>query len=379
MFDLKDYIDRLEALVNIESGSLNAAGITRVADTLTGWYEQLGGWQVTTHHLDDRTGPLLEITNRPGADHYDVTFVGHMDTVFPDGTVAKRPFTKDDVNCYGPGVGDMKDGDVAMYEIAKLLSPQTAGKLSICMAYNPDEEIGSVYSREKLDEIARKSDYIFVMESAGGTGERHCFARKGMLSYDLAFKGKAGHAGYMFELDVASTVEELGHWIVALTGLASREENTTVNVGMVGGGTAVNVVPEEAFLRMESRFEKESERRRVKQAIEQMLENQPFVPGVTVTVTEHRESPPWQPTEQGKTYFAHIRQLAEEAGLPFTDKDRGGLSDANHMAQYGAICLDGMGPHGALDHSDKEYGILDSANYCVKLCGLLLEDMAKAK
>lgn len=379
MFELKDYLDRLEALVNTESGSLNAAGITRVADQLAGWYKELGGWQVTYHHLDDRTGPLLEITNKPGAERYDVTFVGHMDTVFPDGTVAKRPFTKDEENCYGPGVGDMKDGDVAMYEIAKNLSKDTLDKLAICMAYNPDEEIGSVYSREELDRIAAKSDYIFVMESAGGRGEKHCFARKGMVAYDLEFTGKAGHAGFMFELDVASAVEEMGHWILDLCALASREDNTTVNVGVAQGGTAVNVVPEHAVLRMESRFVKYSERDRVEKAIQAMLNTPCKVEGVTVKAIAHRQSPPWVRTEKAQAYYDHIYKLAEQAGLPFTDKDRGGLSDANHMSQFGAICLDGMGPHGALDHSDKEYSVIESAEYCVKLCSLLLDDLAKNK
>lgn len=97
----EEYLEQLKTLVNIESGSYNPVGINRVADQLEAWYRQLG-WHIQRHDLGPETGNLLEISNRP-AEHYDVMFVGHMDTVFPDGTVAKRPFSMDEHNAYGPG------------------------------------------------------------------------------------------------------------------------------------------------------------------------------------------------------------------------------------------------------------------------------------
>lgn len=166
--DLDLYLKQLEELVNIDSGSRNAAGITKVAQKLSGWYRDLG-WNVETIPLGEETGPVLLITNRP-SDHYDAMFIGHMDTVFPDGTAAKRPFRIEGENYYGPGVGDMKNGDTAMYHIAANLPREVLDKLSIAMVYNPDEEIGSVYSRETTDAIGRKADHIFVMESAGQKG-----------------------------------------------------------------------------------------------------------------------------------------------------------------------------------------------------------------
>ena len=284
----EEYLEQLKTLVNIESGSYNAAGINRVADQLEAWYRDLG-WHIQRHHLDDRTGDLLEISNRP-ADHYDVMFVGHMDTVFPDGTVAQRPFSMDEVNAYGPGVGDMKNGDVAMYQVATHLSPEALKKLNICMAYNPDEEIGSIYSKEKLDEIGRKSDFVYVMEGAGPGGE-HCFARKGAMRYVLRFHGQAAHAGFMFEEKNASAVLEMAHYIVRLMGLASREEDTTVNVGVAKGGIATNVVADSAEIWVEMRFKKESERERLTKEIDQLLNGEPFVPGVRVEVAHYDDSP----------------------------------------------------------------------------------------
>ena len=373
----EEYLEQLKTLVNIESGSYNAAGINRVADQLEAWYRDLG-WHIQRHHLDDRTGDLLEISNRP-ADHYDVMFVGHMDTVFPDGTVAQRPFSMDEVNAYGPGVGDMKNGDVAMYQVATHLSPEALEKLNICMAYNPDEEIGSIYSKEKLDEIGRKSDYVYVMESASGNGGRHCFARKGMMRYVIRFHGQAAHAGFMFERENASAVLEMGHYIVKLMGLASREEDTTVNVGVAKGGTATNVVADSAEIWVEMRFKKESERERLTKEIDQLLNGEPFVPGVRVEVASHTSMTAWTKTPEALAHIAHMESLAESLGIPFTQKDRGGLSDANHLSTTGAICSDGMGPHGALDHSEKEYSIIDTIQPCVQLLCAVLEDLSQSK
>ena len=372
----EEYLEQLKTLVNIESGSYNAAGINRVADQLEAWYRDLG-WHIQRHHLDDRTGDLLEISNRP-ADHYDVMFVGHMDTVFPDGTVAQRPFSMDEVNAYGPGVGDMKNGDVAMYQVATHLSPEALEKLNICMAYNPDEEIGSIYSKEKLDEIGRKSDFVYVMEGAGPGGE-HCFARKGAMRYVLRFHGQAAHAGFMFEEKNASAVLEMGHYIVKLMGLASREEDTTVNVGVAKGGTATNVVADFAEIWVEMRFKKESERERLTKEIDQLLNGEPFVPGVRVEVASHTSMTAWTKTPEALAHIAHMEEIAQKLGLEFEQKDRGGLSDANHLSTTGAICSDGMGPHGALDHSEKEYSIIDTIQPCVQLLCAVLEDLSQSK
>ena len=373
----EEYLEQLKTLVNIESGSYNAAGINRVADQLEAWYRDLG-WHIQRHHLDDRTGDLLEISNRP-ADHYDVMFVGHMDTVFPRGTLAHWPFSTDGVNAYGPGVGDMKNGDVAMYQVAAHLSKRALEKLNICMAYNPDEEIGSIYSKEKLDEIGRKSDYVYVMESASGNGGRHCFARKGMMRYVIRFHGQAAHAGFMFERENASAVLEMGHYIVKLMGLASREEDTTVNVGVAKGGTATNVVADFAEIWVEMRFKKESERERLTKEIDQLLNGEPFVPGVRVEVASHTSMTAWTKTPEALAHIAHMEEIAKKLGLEFEQKDRGGLSDANHLSTTGAICSDGMGPHGALDHSEKEYSIIDTIQPCVQLLCAVLEDLSQSK
>lgn len=376
--DLELYLKQLEELVNIDSGSRNAHGINQVADRLAAWYQELG-WNVKPLDVGEGRRVLL-ITNHPEAERYDAMYIGHMDTVFPDGTAAKRPFRIEGDNYYGPGVGDMKNGDVSMYHIAANLPEETLDKLNLAMVYNPDEEIGSVYSRETLDEIGRRADHIFVMESAGKNGIRHCFARKGSLGYEIEFHGKAAHSGFMFEVENASAVLEMGYYIVKLMGLASREEDTTVNVGIAQGGTARNVVADYAKISVEMRFKKDSERERLKKTVADMVEGAPFVEGVKTVITSQKESAPFVKTEEAKKYIAHVKELAEKMGIPFEEKDRGGLSDANHLSKCGGgIVMDGMGPHGALDHSEKEYGYIGSVEPCVRLHLGILEDLAAGK
>ena len=263
-----------------------------------------------------------------------------------------------------------------MYHIAAELPKEVCDRLNIAMVYNPEEEIGSVYSRDTLDAIGAKAAHIFVMESAGKFGTRHCFARKGSLGYEFEFHGQAAHSGFMFEVEHASAILEMGHWITTLMGLASKEEDTTVNVGVAQGGTARNVVADFAKIGVDMRFKKESERIRLKTAVQELLNGEPFVKGITVTVAAEREAAPFERTKEAEAYKEVMMQTAAELGIPFEEKDRGGLSDANHLSKCtNAIIVDGMGPHGALDHSEKEYGFIPSVEPCVRLMVRLLEKM----
>ncbi len=374
--DLSLYLKQLEELVNIDSGSRNATGITKVAEKLAQWYEKLG-WKVQRIHLSDETGPLLLITNKD-CDRYDAMFIGHMDTVFPDGTAKERPFKIEGDYYYGPGVGDMKNGDVAMYHIAANLPKEVNEKLSIAMVYNPDEEIGSCYSRDKVDEIGSRADHIFVMESAGNKGARHCFARKGSIGYEIEFHGIAAHAGFMFEVENASAILEMANYIVKLMALASEEEDTTVNVGTCSGGIAGNVVPDFAKLSVNMRFKKDSERIRVKKAVEDLINGEPFVKGAKAVIVSQHEGAPMVKTKEVEAFVARMKEIAERLSIPFEEKDRGGLSDGNHLSRCGGgVVLDGMGPHGANDHSEKENGYIPSVELCVRLIVEVLGDLAE--
>ena len=375
--NIQEYTEQLKTLVNIESGSYYPEGINRVADELEKWYRELG-WHIERHDLGSETGNLLVISNRP-AEHYDVLFIGHIDTVFPVGSVAEHPFTLEGDKAYGLGTCDMKNGDVAMYQVAKLLDPKALETLNICMIYNPDEEIGSRYSRKIVDEIASRTDYAYVMESAT-EGNCACISRKGSLGCTFRFHGQAAHAGYIFTRPNASAVLEMAHYIVELMALRNKEMDTSANVGVAKGGTVSNAVADYAEITFESRYWSLEEQARVKAKLESLVNGEPFVPGVTVEMVNFRCGDPWNRTPASEAHLAHIQSIADKLGIPFTEEGRGGGSDAMHIAPAGPITIDGMGPAGGgLAHNLGEFTHISPISDCVNLLCAVLEDLAQSK
>ena len=370
--DINEYVKQLETLVNIDSGSHNPEGVSKVADHLSSWYSDIG-WIVKRHHIADEVGPLLEIVNCE-AEHYDVMFIGHMDTVFPDGTVQKRPFTRNEDLCYGPGVEDMKNGDLAMLHIAKNLPEDVNRSLNICMVHNPDEEISSKYSKKLLKEIGRKCSRIFVMESSQNNGSGHVFQRKGKSNFTIDFYGIAAHAGYIFEHENASAIEEMGHFICEVAKLKDEEKQTSVNIGIANAGNVVNQVADYARIEFEARYNSIDEKKRIYESVN-ALAKKPFVKGCKTVISNYYETDPWVQSEEGWEYIRRVKKIAEDMGMKFEERKRGGLSDANHLAEVCPIIMDGMGPFGSNAHSEKEYMSLSSVEPCIRLFLAILEDL----
>lgn len=373
--DIDKYLMQLEKLVNIDCGSHNPEGIKKVLDYLVEWYTEIN-WNIKMHDTNNDRYKVLEIYNHDDT-HYDVMFIGHMDTVFPDGTAEKRPFKKEGDICYGPGVADMKNGVLAMLHIAENMDKDTFDKLNICMCYNPDEEIGSRYSKEVLDEIGSKADKIFVMESSSDHGKGHVFNRKGKINYVLDFQGIEAHAGYMFETKNASAINKMAQYILELDALKDKDKQTSVNVGVVKGGTTVNTIAKNAYLEVEIRFKQLSEKDRVVNRIEALLNDEDFNEDVKVTVRDYSYSPVWNQSKEGLGYIKHVENIAKKMNLEFYEKPRGGLSDANHLSQVCPIILDGMGPFGTYSHSEKENMVISSVEPSVELIMNILKDLAK--
>jgi glutamate carboxypeptidase len=222
--DMQAYLADLEYLVNIDSGSDNPAGLTKMAAFFSQRFRELG-WNVTDHDLGPETGPCVICTNRE-AEHYDLMLIGHLDTVFPDGVCAERPFYIDANQAFGPGVSDMKHGSLMMYYLMKELSQELNEKLNIVVVYNPDEEIGSMYSAPAYLPYAKKVDYVFDYEAALANGHR-CAQRKGSVNLWIDFTGKEGHCGYVFTNGSRSAISEMLKWATRLEQLQSQERNTT--------------------------------------------------------------------------------------------------------------------------------------------------------
>ena len=373
---VRAFLEKLEEIVNVDSGSFCPEGIRAVADIIAGWFTELG-WQVIRHDLGEETGPLLQITNK-GTDRYDAVLLGHMDTVFPAGTAAERPFRTEGDLAFGPGAADMKCGLVTMYFVARALTEDPEHAPAVCMLFNPDEEIGGRYSKEKMIELTAKSPRLYVLEDAEGDDGVHCHARKGIMAFTAEFRGESAHAGNILERPGASAILEAARWTQRICGFVDSGKEITANVGTIRGGVAANVVPDSAALRAEVRTVRPEDMDAVWAELEGMAAN-PVTTGVTVELKDIRRKPPLVPSAGTLAEVERARAVASSLGQVFRVKAQGGVSDANTIcgALPHLICLDDMGPNGGGEHSPEEFLRISSIAPCVELLTALLTDLTK--
>ena len=372
---IEKFLEELEVLVNIDSGLGAPGGADQVGELLSKpLVEQ--GWLLEKHKVSENCGHCFVLKNRE-AEHYDVLMIGHIDTVFPAGEALRRPFTRDDKRAYGVGVLDMKQGCLAMVWVLKALPAAVLEKLNIAVVFNPDEEIGSPYSKDLTDSIARRTDHALVYEAASGTVTR-CIRRKGMLRLAMDFHGKAGHAGYAFTNGGINAVNEMAYWICELVKYHSADTGTTVNAGVARGGEAVNIIPDHAELELDIRFNKTSEMEKI-QAELARLEEHAKQAGVGLNQKRYRITPPMEPSEKTFALCELAKEITEEMGHTFKLVDRGGLSDANHISTCGCATLDALGPTGDFDHSEDEYLELSTIQPNLEFSYRLLCKLAEQK
>ena len=354
--DLNSYLRDLEEIVNMDSGSADLDGCLQVAEFFIERFQR-EGFTVRVSREPGRH-PHLEARYfaRPGTD-IDVLFIGHMDTVFPKGTALARPFRLEGDHARGPGVADMKSGDLLALYLASAIKAQKL-PLNLCVALNSDEEAGSGDSAEWLRELGAVSAFCFNFEPGRDTGA-FVKARKGVYEYRVQFKGIAAHAGVAPEKG-ASAVVEMARWIDGLTKLSDAKVGTTLNPGVVRGGTVSNVVAEDAEILIDLRYTDERERERVERAFDEMAAN-PKVTGVKCVWRRGEGFPPMNPNERTEVLIRLLEENAEALGQ---EKPQfvatGGGSDSNNLGGLSVSVVDACGPIGGNYHSDAEYMVTTS-------------------
>jgi glutamate carboxypeptidase len=349
--DLTAYLKDLETIVNIDSGSSHPAGTARVIDFFRQRFEAIG-WMADQHAFDPSIGPCLEVKNG-GGDACDFLLIGHVDTVFPVGTCKERPYSVEGDRAHGPGVSDMKSGALLMYYVLNALTQAGALQdIRVCAAFNCDEEIGSRFSRPWLESLARQSRRVFILEGAREDGSL-VNQRKGVARYFVRFDGVAAHAGVDPDKG-RSAIVEMGHWIVALDALNRPSDGTTLNVGVVSGGTVPNVVADRAEASIDLRFKDPAEARRVDDAIGRLVAA-PKVSGVTANVTGGITRPPMIPSPETLALCRKIEAIGSDLGVDVRWVSTGGGSDGNFSAALGIPTIDGLGPRGGRAHSREEF------------------------
>ncbi|PJG60264.1 M20 family metallopeptidase [Aeromonas cavernicola] len=362
-FSLARYLTDLAPLINLDCGTRTPAGVAKVADIMTEKYQALG-WQVIRHQFARECGPCLEITNAPGAARYDVMLVGHMDTVFPPGTAAKRPLRVEGHQAFGPGVSDMKSGLLSTWYALQGMDPALLAKLKVLVCCNCDEEIGSPWSKNWLVEKAKQSGCVLVAEAARPSGEL-ISARKGNAKYRITFHGKAAHSGSALAEGV-SAITELAHWVLAINEQVNMATGTTMNVGIVQGGTGVNVVPDFAEAIVDLRFWSNEEAAAVDDRL-RFMANNPFIRGCLVEVDRQSVKPAMRPSGDTEALMTLVAAAGQEEGINISWLEAGGGSDANFTAAAGVPSLDGFGPMGGGCHSEAEFLLLDSIEPRIRL------------
>ncbi|WP_162064518.1 M20 family metallopeptidase [Vibrio taketomensis] len=371
-FSVEQYLEELRPLIDVDCGTYTLEGIEFIAAQFEAKFAEMAGWSVKRVDCG-KAGVGLEIRNQPQADVIDVMLIGHMDTVFPVGTAAARPMTTDAEKAYGPGVSDMKSGLLNMVYAMRNLDQAVLDKLSICICMNPDEETGSTDSVEWIQSVAKTARNVLVAEAARADGSL-VKARKGLAGYKLTFAGKAAHAGNDPQAG-RSAITELANWILAINSMTNFESGTTLNVGVVNGGTGVNIVPDHATALVDVRFWNNDEYAEVDAKLNAMMA-QPFVDGVSIEMERETYKPSMVASEKTHALMALVEESAQELDIAIGWQEVGGGSDANNTAILGVPTLDGLGPIGAGFHSDLEYLQLDSIEPRIRLLMRVLEKIA---
>lgn len=351
------FLRDFETIVNIDSSSDLIPGIDAVARFFRQRLEAIG-FTLRVRCLGESGIPCLEGFNKSGDGRYDVMFLGHMDTVFPPGEVAKRPFSIQGNRAFGPGVCDMKGGLlVALHSLEALHAAGILDSLNICVAFNGDEETGSKASTPWIQGLAEASDRVFVFEPCR-PDYRFVLRRKGGGWFNVLVQGVSAHAGADPHKG-ANAVVELAHQVVAITSLNDPGTGTTAQVTVINGGDKVNIIPAQASASVDVRIEQLSEKERVERFFRE-LPRKITVPGTVVTVEGGIERPPMEPDASTMALWELIRTTADTIGIQADYIATGGCSDGNYTSAAGASTIDGMGLVGANSHRPDEYVDLEA-------------------
>jgi len=346
---LDNYIAELTALSGMDSYSFDRDDVNKVVDWLQDRLTKLDF--TVERHVEPKAGDNL-LATRKGSGKGKVLLVGHSDTVFPRGTAAQRPVSINGDTLLGPGTCDMKAGLlVGIYAVEALDSIGFTDYEEISFLIVSDEEIDERYSIPLIRSASRGKDAVLTLESARANGDI-VTARKGVRSFFAEAFGKAAHSGVEPEKG-RSAILALAHQVIALHNLNDYANGISVNVGVIEGGRARNIVAEEANIRFEARAYDYEHLNAVTAEIVNLFSDP--INDVIFKVTYEDVHPPMPRTPAIETLETVTKRLANELGFDVKGASTGGAADAAFAADEGVPVLDGLGPVGGLDHGPDEY------------------------
>ena len=359
----------LKLLVETESPSHDKAAVDHVGAIVAEEARKLGAQVEIIPNVetgDHVVARFPSLSGRGARGKGGILLLCHMDTVFPLGTIQKTPFREEGDKVLGPGTLDMKAGIVI--SLSAIAEAQKQGlDRPIMLLCTSDEEIGSHTSREHIERLAKESALVLVMEGALLDGSLKTW-RKGVGEFIVKTRGRAAHSGGDHQAG-RNAIEEMAHQVIAIQKLTDYSKQTTLNVGVIHGGTVSNVVPEEANIEVDVRVMQPGEWERLEVEMQKL---KPVLDGTSIEVTGGLNRPPMPFDDTMKATFEKAKSIAEGIGMNLTAGGTGGASDANFVAPLGIPVLDGMGAVGEGYHSEREYIFTDSMEQKAKLVASLI-------
>ena len=343
--------DTLYELVLQESPSEDPPAVNAAMGLAERWGRQLGAR--AKRHKQREFGDVLELRFGPSrSTRKPVLLLGHLDTVWPMGTLANMPWREAEGRYWGPGVLDMKAGVVmALAAISTLREMKSTRPVTLLL--NSDEEVGSPISRPITERLALGSAVVFVLEPAQGLGYKT--ARKGVGQYHVQVTGVGAHSGVDFERG-HSAVLELAKLVQTISSFTNLQRKLTVNCGVVAGGTRSNVVASSAYAEVDVRIAKASDAPYVEKLFRGLKVSDPHC---KLTITGGINRPPMERKAGTIALFKKAHALAAELGFVLDEAATGGGSDGNFTAALGVPTLDGMGAVGDGAHAAHESVVIE--------------------
>jgi glutamate carboxypeptidase len=354
----------IERLARLESPSTDKTAVDRCGDTIADLLASMGG--AVRRLRQDARGDHLRAEWRGG--DRQVLLLGHFDTVWDVGQLERMPVRRAEGRLYGPGVFDMKAGiGVAMLAVRALHASGADSLPAIVMLWTADEEIGSATSRLAIEEEARRSAAVLVLEpSLPGGGAKT--SRKGVGQFELTVHGVAAHAG-VDPGKGASAIYELARQILAIEALQDLPHGISVNVGVVAGGSRPNVVADRAAATIDVRVPTLADAARVDTALRGL---RPQIPGTRLDVTGGVDRPPFERSPGVVRLYEQARDAAAALGHELAEGGTGGGSDGNFTGALGVPTLDGLGPMGDGAHALHEHVVEADLAWRAALLAVLL-------
>ncbi len=356
------WINDLRRVVEVNSHTLNKKGVDEVGAIFRSWFEEIG-FETTIFKRELIGNHLLFRSAKSGKQK--ILLLGHIDTVFPEGSF--EGFREDDNWVYGAGVCDMKGGNIVALEALREVFREFGKIEDIDILFVSDEETGSDDSKFITEELASDYDVCFVFE-AGGKDLEVVVGRKGIGTFEIEISGRASHAGNHYTEGVDANLE-LAHKLIKLRELTDLEQGTTVNIGKIEGGIGANTISPRAKLLFELRYTKKDERDRVLAGVNEIVATQ-FVEGSSSRLRGDIQRDVMEPNQR---QFDLIKKMERISGFEILTESRGGGSDANFLATYGVVTLDGFGPFGDGDHTIKERALKSSFKQRIELMSRVLK------